>query len=107
MDGRFARSMARLHRVGSRRLADSVGCYVEAGKPPVRNLPIHVDENLLQNGPEGAFRTGAFGVGWYKRDLPCVPARGGVFEVNGQRLIVEDIIDDDGHWMVAACMEMK
>lgn len=103
----FAKSMERLHRIGAGRLADAVGSYVESGRPPVRDLVLHFDENLLQNGPEGAFRTGALGVGWHKRDLPCVQVRGGIFEVGGRRLLVEDIVDDDGHWMIAACMEQK
>lgn len=107
MDGRFARSMARLHRVGSNRLADSVGCYVEPGRAPVPDLALQVDANLLQNGPDGLFRSGAVGVGWYKRDLPDVAIRSGMFEACGKRLLIEDLIADDGYWIVAACMELK
>lgn len=107
MHGRFARAMERLHRVGSHRLADSVGRYLEPGRPPVCGLALQTDQNVLVNGPEGLLRSNQTAVGWKASELPKYAVRAGVFEVNGKRLLIEDIIEDDGHWIVAACMEQK
>ena len=105
MHGRFAKAMERLHRVGSLRLADSVGKYLEPGRPPVCGIPLQVDQNPLVNGAEGLLRSNQTAVGWKASDLPCYTVRQGVFEVNGKRLLIEDIVENDGHWIVAACME--
>ncbi len=104
MKGRFATALARMHCIGARRLADSVGRYLEPGKPPVEGLQLQVDRNLVRTGPDGLFRSGQVGITWLKRDLPTVALRVGVFEVDGQRLLIEDIDDDDGHMITAACM---
>lgn len=107
MLGRFNKVMERLHRVGSQRLADSVGTYTEPGRLPVCGIPLQTDQNLLINGAEGLMRSNQTAVGWYKTDLPAVALRRGIFEVNGKRLLIEDIIEDDGHMITAACMEQS
>lgn len=107
MHGRFAKALDRLHRVGAKRLADSVGTYTEPGLAPVCGIPLHTDQNVLVNGAEGLLRSNQTAVGWKAGDLPKYAVRVGIFEVNGKRLLIEDIIEDDGHWIVAACMEQK
>lgn len=74
------------------------------GAPPVRCLPVIVDSNLMQNGPEGLMRSDMIGVSWRKPLLETAE-RGGIFLHCGRRLIVEDVIADDGHIVTAACME--
>jgi len=107
VQGRFAGPLSRLHQVGSRRLADSVGTYIEAGLVPVCGIPLQTDQGVLVNGPEGVMRSNQTAIGWKASDLPKVALRVGIFEVNGQRLLIEDIIEDDGHFIVAACMVTK
>ncbi|NQD80276.1 hypothetical protein HP436_08785 [Pseudomonas sp. CrR14] len=47
MQGRFARVMDRLHRVGSARLADSTAKYLSArGETLADDLPIQLDRNV-------------------------------------------------------------
>lgn len=73
------------------------------GEPPAYGIEVIIDHNLQRVGPEGLFRSDAVGITWKKRDLPSA-ARGGVFRHGFKRYRVEDVIDDDGHMITAACM---
>lgn len=73
------------------------------GSQSVSDISVILDRNLMQSGPEGMFRSDAVGVSWLKSAL-CSAVRGGVFTIDGESLIVEDIIIDDGHTVTAACM---
>lgn len=65
---------------------------------------VMIDRNLMQNGPDGMFRSDATGVTWRKQLLGNA-ARGGVITFGAERWIVEEIVADDGHFVTAACME--
>lgn len=95
----------RMHERVVAHLNDGTAEYnANDGTPPVRCLPVIVENNLMQNGPEGLMRSDAIGVTWRKQLLETAE-RGGVFTHCGRRLIVEQVIADDGHMVTAACME--
>lgn len=75
------------------------------GSPVVHSIPVMVDFNPIQNGPQGTWRSEQIMVTW-QRHLLCEAAavRGGVFLFCGRRLVVEDVVSD-GHMVTAACME--
>ena len=73
------------------------------GTPAQSGVTVIIDRNLMQNGPEGVFRSDAVGVSWRKCQL-ATAERGGFFSYCGERLVVEDVIADDGHMVTAACM---
>ncbi len=73
---------------------------------PVNCIEVIIDHNLVQNGPEGVWRSDAIGISFRAEQLRSVQ-RGGVFVTPGKRYLVEDTISDDGTWIVAACMEDK
>jgi hypothetical protein len=73
------------------------------GEPLVYGIEVLIDHNLQRVGAEGLFRSDAVGITWKKRDLPAA-VRGGIFEYCGRRYRVEDVIEDDGHMITAACM---
>ena len=73
------------------------------GAPSQSGVTVIIDRNLMQSGPEGMFRSDAVGVSWRKCQLATV-VRGGIFTYGGERLVVEDVISDDGHMVTAACM---
>lgn len=87
-------------------LNDGTGEYHDAGGRCVaRNLKLMVDHNLQRIGPDGAvFRTDATGITFLRSELKST-TRGGVFRFNCKRYVVEEEIEDDGQWVVAACME--
>ena len=100
---RVARMDARLMR----QLKDGCAEYQPpGGLPPVVGVEVMVDENLMQNGPDGMMPTEAVGITWRKAQLQDV-SRGGMFLHAGRRFIVEQKIMDDGHMATAACMEVK
>lgn len=95
----------RMHKRVVARLNDGQADYLDKqGIPVCAGLTVIVDNNLLQGGPEGLIRTTATGVTWRKAELATVD-RGGVFVHCCRRLLIEEIILDDGHMMTAACME--
>lgn len=86
-------------------LSDGVASYQGAPSAPlVCGIPVIVDRNLVQNGPEGQFLSEAVGITWRKCLLPDA-LRGGVFTFGSKRYVVEVLIADDGHMVTAACME--
>ena len=94
----------RMHERVVGKLNDGCAQYQGPGGAPVCQLPeVIVDRNLMQNGPDGMFPSDAVGVSWRKPLLPDA-ARGGIFTFCGERLLVEQIIADDGHMVTAACM---
>ncbi len=97
----------RMHQRVVAHLKDGCAEYQpQGGLPPVPCVEVMVDENLMQNGPDGLIRTQAVGITWRKAQLQDV-TRGGVFLHAGRRFIVEEKIMDDGHMASAACMEVK
>lgn len=103
----FGDRVARLDARVMRLLKDGCAEYQPpGGKPPVRGVEVMVDENLMQNGPNGMIPTEVTGITWRKAQLQDV-TRGGVFQHAGRRFIVEQKIMDDGHMATAACMEVK
>ena len=75
----------------------------EHSEPPVYGIEVLIDHNLQRVGPDGLFRSDAVGITWKKRDLASV-TRGGIFRHGCKRYCVEDVIEDDGHMVTAACM---
>ncbi|PTQ70357.1 hypothetical protein [Pseudomonas sp. GV071] len=108
MEARFARSLERLHRVGSSRLADSIGSYQPLQGAASNTIPLQVARDVELAGPNGSVIGVPIAVSFWRRDLAEVE-RGGVFLVGvdcaGQRLIVEEVVMDDGHMLTAACTE--
>ena len=103
----FGDRVARLDTRLMRLLKDGCAEYQpQGGLPPVVGVEVMVDENLMQNGPDGMMPTEATGITWRKAQLQDV-TRGGVFVHAGRRFIVEQKIMDDGHMATAACMEVK
>ncbi|MFY1052378.1 head-tail joining protein [Ectopseudomonas khazarica] len=97
----------RMHQRVVAHLKDGCAEYQPSGGlPSVRGVEVMVDENLMQNGPDGMIPTEATGITWRKAQLQDV-TRGGVFLHAGRRFIVEQKIMDDGHMATAACMEVK
>lgn len=73
------------------------------GESPAYGIEVIIDHNLQRVGPDGLFRTDAVGITWKKRDLPAA-VRGGIFKQGCKRYCLEDLIEDDGHMITAACM---
>lgn len=103
MEGRFARAQHRLHRVGSARLADSIGSYQENRVTVAEDLELQVDQQWGEFGAGDAFAAGVKFVTWHKCRLDSA-STGGLFLVGPERFLVEKILADDGHMVTAACM---
>jgi hypothetical protein len=102
----FARGLDRLHRLGSRRLADSIGTFQAQGCAPVPGLDLQIDRNLEMEGAGGRFMTNVIGISWHASALASAKA-GDLFVVGAERFIVEKLLADDGHMITAACMVQK
>lgn len=89
-------------------LNDGRGDYLDAsGRCCARGIELIVDHNLERVGPDGAvFQTNAVGITFQRAALNKID-RGGVFQHNSKRYVVEDEISNDGQWITAACMELK
>lgn len=105
---RFARCLERMHRVGSNRLADSFGSYQPLQGQPSAPIPLQVAREVELAGPNGAVMGVPIAISFYRRDLAEVE-RGGVFLVGvdcaGERLIVDEVVLDDGHMITVSCTE--
>lgn len=87
-------------------LNDGLGDYFDsAGTLVAQGIELMIDKNLQRVGPDGVFMSEAVGVTWRKQALPVV-IRGGFFVFGPRRYVVEETIQDDGHMLTAACMEM-
>lgn len=85
-------------------LKDGHGDYFgSAGAPVAQGIELMVDPNLQRVGANGVFLSDAVGITWRKSALAGV-TRGGFFDFDGARYIVEETIADDGQWATAACM---
>jgi len=93
----------RMHQRVVGRLNDGSAQYQPQAGAVLAGIEVIVDHNLMQNGPEGVFRSNAVGISWRKAQLPKAE-RGGVFLHCGVSYVVEEIIADDGHMITAACM---
>lgn len=102
MAGQFGRMVARLHAVAFDQLADGLGTYTEQGQAPVSGLSLIVEHNLQREGPEGLFMTDQVGITWRPTQL-ATAKRGALFEIDGRRYRVDDLIADDGQAITAAC----
>jgi hypothetical protein len=100
----FGKALAAMDAAIMSSLNDGICDYQgQYGEPPVYGIEVLVDHNLQRVGPEGLFRSDAVGITWKKRDLTSV-TRGGIFQHGCKRYSVEDVIEDDGHMVTAACM---
>jgi hypothetical protein len=100
----WAEMRDRMHERVVAHLNDGCAQYQGPGGAPAQSgVTVIIDRNLMQNGPEGMFRSDAVGVSWRKCQLATVE-RGGIFTYCGERLLVADVIADDGHMVTAACM---
>jgi len=95
----------RMDRSVLAKLNDGVAEYRGPGQQP-RNVTVMIERNLVQNGPEGLFRSDSTGFSWRKAELDGVQ-RGGIFIFERCRYVVEEIISDDGYFVTAACMESR
>ncbi|MCY1187678.1 hypothetical protein D9M73_286900 [compost metagenome] len=69
-------------------------------------IELIIDHDLGLSGPEGFLLADAVAITWRRAALACAE-RGGVFTVGGTRYVVEKVIADDGHMVIAACMEVE
>lgn len=101
---RFGSMVARMDARIQARLGNGTAQYTgKAGAPVVADIEVIVDHNLMQNGPDGLFRSNAVGITWRKEQLQQAE-RGGVFLFGAASYLIEDTISDDGHMVTAACM---
>lgn len=102
----WADVLARMDSRVMAHLRDGCAQYVgPAGGPVVAGVEVIVSRELMQNGPDGMFRSSAVGFSWRKDELAKVE-RGGVFTFCRARYLVEEQISDDGYFVIAACMEI-
>lgn len=100
----WAEMRDRMHERVVARLNDGCADYQgQNGTLVFQGLTVIIDRNLMQTGPDGMFPSDSVGVSWRKSQL-ATAERGGVFTFSGERLVVEQIIADDGHMVTAACM---
>ncbi len=95
----------RMDRSVLAKLNDGVAEYRGPGQQP-RPVTVMIEHNLVQNGPDGMFRSDATGFTWRKSELAGAE-RGDVFTFERCRYVVEEVISDDGHFVTAACMESR
>lgn len=95
----------RMDRSVLAKLNDGVAEYRGPGQQP-RPVTVMIEHNLVQNGPDGMFRSDATGFTWRKAELAGAE-RGDVFTFERCRYVVEEVISDDGHFVTAACMESR
>lgn len=87
-------------------LTDGHGDYRDAnGLPVASGIGLIVDRNLQHAGANGVFLSSAVGITCRRAAVGSI-CRGGLFVFDGVRYQVEDIIEDDGHMLTAACMEV-
>jgi hypothetical protein len=100
----WAEMRDRMHERVVEHLNDGLAQYRDPdGALVLDGLPVIVERNLMQEGPEGRFPTDAVGVTW-RKELLATAARGGEFTFGNEQLVVEAMIADDGHMATAACM---
>lgn len=100
----FGKALAEMDAAVMTVLNDGTCTYLGApGQVPVYDIEVFIDRNLQRVSPDGMFRSDAVGITWKKRSLAHA-VRGGVFQHCATRYCVEDIIEDDGHMITAACM---
>lgn len=87
------------------KLNDGCAQYLVTGQPP-KPVTVMVERNMVQNGPEGLFRSESTGFTWRKIELDTA-TRGATFKFAGCRYVVEEVVSDDGHFVTAACMESR
>jgi len=87
------------------KLNDGCAQYLVAGQPP-KTVTVMVERNMVQNGPEGLFRSESTGFTWRKAELGTA-VRGAMIRFDGCRYLVEEVISDDGYFITAACMESR
>lgn len=87
------------------KLNDGCAQYLVTGQPP-KTITVMVERNMVQNGPEGLFRSESTGFTWLKSQLDTSP-RGAIFAFEGCRYVVEEVVSDDGYFVTAACMESR
>lgn len=102
MDGRFGRSLSRLHEVSATRLSDSVGSYQCGSSLPVIDIDLMVDRGVNLEGADSMFMANTVAISWPASALADV-VRGGVFTVGQERFAVENTVADDGHYLTAIC----
>ncbi|RYJ63244.1 head-tail joining protein [Pseudomonas songnenensis] len=87
------------------KLNDGVAQYCGPGRQP-RSVTVMIERNLVQNGPEGLFRSDATGFTWRKAELEGAE-RGAILIFDRCRYVVEETVSDDGHFVTVACMESR
>lgn len=87
-------------------LKDGHGDYRDAnGLQVASGIELIVDRNLQRAGANGVFMSSAVGITCRRAAVGSI-CRGGLFVLDAVRYQVEDIIEDDGHMLTAACMEV-
>lgn len=94
----------RMHQRVVARLNDGCAQYQGPDGSVVCTIPeVIIDRNLMRRDEDGvAFLSEAVGVTWRSCHLKSAD-RGGIFTHCGERLLVVDIIADDGLMVTAAC----
>lgn len=102
----FGSALASMDAAIMASLKDGQGDYRDAsGRPVASDIELIIDRNLQHAGANGVFLSTAIGITCRKVAVGDI-SRGGLFVVDGVRYQVADIIDDDGHMLTAACMEV-
>lgn len=100
----WAAARDRLHSRVTATFTDGLATYSGPnGAAPVSGISVIIDRNLMQNGPDGVFRSDAVGITWRAAQLGGA-SRTGIFVVGTESFMVEETVMDDGHMITAACM---
>lgn len=109
MEARFARAQGRLHRVGSRRLADAVGRFIPAAGAPIDCVPVQYQEEVEASGPDDVLQIVPIVI-TYLRELAPEVTRGDRCELQRaglhQHLRIDGVLSDDGQMLALACTEI-
>ena len=102
----FGNALASMDAAIMASLKDGQGDYRDAnGRPVAADIELIIDRNLQHAGANGVFLSSAVGITCRKAAVGNICPRG-LFVFEGVRYQVAEIIEDDGHMLTAACMEV-
>lgn len=106
MSSMFEKAMDRADRIIAQRLNDQGGRYVGADGQRTDCLELMIDRSIELGGALEMFPAGQVVVTVLKEQLSGNHVqRGGMFELDGIRHLVQETIKDDGAFISYLCME--